>query len=53
MTDISARKNVRASLGEHVMSFTTPWPLFSEMEQNVEGSFLQGETWRSLKKGAS
>ena len=53
LTDISARKNVRATLGEHVMSFTAPWPLFMEMEQNVDGSFLRRETWRSLKKGAS
>ncbi len=50
LTDISARKNVRASLGEHVLSFTAPWPLFQEMEGNVEGSFLQRETWRSLRK---
>jgi uncharacterized protein (DUF169 family) len=53
MTDISARKNVRASLGEHIMSFTAPWPLFAEMEHNVEGSFLQRETWQSLEKSAS
>ena len=48
MTDISARKNVRATLGENVLSFTAPWPLFLEMEANVEGSFLQRETWQSL-----
>jgi len=52
MTDISARKNVRASLGEHVMSFTAPWRLFLEMERHVEGSFLQRETWRALRKHA-
>lgn len=50
MTDISARRTVRASLGEHVMSFTAPWPLFQEMERNVDGSFLQRETWRALRK---
>jgi hypothetical protein len=50
MTDISARKNVRAILGPHVMSFTAPWPLFQEMESNVEGSFLQRETWRELRR---
>jgi uncharacterized protein (DUF169 family) len=49
MTDISARKNVRATLGEHALSFTAPWPLFHEMEQNVEGSFLQRPTWLSLQ----
>jgi hypothetical protein len=50
MTDISARKNVRATLGEHILSFTAPWPLFLEMEGNVEGSFLQRETWNALQK---
>lgn len=50
MTDISARKNVRATLGEHTLSFTAPWPLFQEMERNVEGSFLQRSTWSALQK---
>jgi hypothetical protein len=50
MTDISARRNVRATLGENVLSFTAPWPLFLEMEGNVEDSFLQRETWRALQK---
>jgi hypothetical protein len=49
LTDISARQNVRASLGENVLSFTAPWPLFQEMEGNVDGSFLQRETWRALR----
>lgn len=48
MTDLSARKNVRASLGRHIMSFTIPWPLFLKMENNVEGSFFQRETWHTL-----
>ncbi len=50
LTDISARENVRPILGEHVMSFTAPWPLFQEMERNVEGSFLERETWHSLMR---
>ena len=53
LTDISARKNVRPMLGEHVLSFTAPWPLFQEMESNVKGSFLEGETWRVLRKRSS
>lgn len=48
MIDIAARKNARATLGQHILSFTAPWPLFQEMEGNVEGSFLQRETWRFL-----
>ncbi len=50
MTDLSARQNVRASLGENVLSFTMPWPLFLKMEQNVEGSFLQRRTWKELRR---
>ncbi len=53
MTDISARKNVRATLGENALSFTAPWPLFQEMERNVEGSFLQRATWRALQHSKS
>jgi hypothetical protein len=48
MMDISARKHVRATLGENAVSFTAPWPLFQEMEKNVDGSFLGRETWKSL-----
>ena len=48
LTDLSARKHVRPSLGEHVMTFTAPWSLFLEMEGNVENSFLQRETWHAL-----
>jgi len=48
LTDISARRNVRGSVGANVMSFTAPWPLFLEMERNVAGGFLERETWRSL-----
>lgn len=50
MMDISARQNVRATLGENALSFTAPWPLFQEMESNVDGSFLQRSTWRALQK---
>lgn len=49
LTDISARKSVRATLGKNVLSFTAPWPMFLEMEENVEGSFLERETWRALQ----
>jgi len=50
LTDLSARLNVRASLGKNLLSFTAPWPLFLRMEQNVEGSFLQRRTWDELCK---
>jgi hypothetical protein len=50
-TDLSARLNVRASLGNKVLSFTMPWPLFLKMEQNVDGSFLQRRTWDGAPQG--
>ncbi|MGA2080539.1 MAG: DUF169 domain-containing protein [Holophaga sp.] len=49
MTDLSARKNVRAALGPHVMSFTVPWSLFRRMESDAGDSFLQRETWKTLR----
>jgi hypothetical protein len=48
LTDISARNAVRPTLGKSVMSFTMPWTLFQKMEQSVESSFLQRESWQSL-----
>lgn len=49
MTDLSARKYVRSQLGPGVLSFTVPYALFLELEANVEGSFLQGDTWMYLR----
>lgn len=49
MTDISARKNTRASLGRTAMSMTIPWPMFLSMEDEVENSFFQRETWHTLQ----
>jgi hypothetical protein len=49
LTDISGRNVVKSSLGKNLMSFTAPWPLFLEMEDNVETSFLHRETWRELR----
>jgi hypothetical protein len=34
------------------MSFTAPWPVFLRMEESVEGSFLQRESWHRLRQGA-
>ena len=48
LSDLSARRTVRPLLGENVFSFTAPWPLFLEMEANVDGSFFQRETWAAL-----
>lgn len=48
LTDLSARKNVRRQLGEDVFTFTVPYRMFREMEENVEGSFVERDTWKSL-----
>ncbi len=49
LTDISARLHVRGSLGKNVLAFTMPWPRFLQMEQNVDGSFLQRRTWQQVR----
>jgi hypothetical protein len=51
LTDISARNTVRPVLGHNVMSFTAPWPVFLRMEENIQGSFLQRESWHRLRQG--
>lgn len=49
LTDLSARVYVRKQLGDsHLMTFSAPFALFEEMEQNVPGSFLERPTWQSL-----
>lgn len=50
LTDISARKYVRNLLGSDYLSFAMPWAMFLEMEDNVEGSFLEKHTWLSLRE---
>ena len=48
LSDLSARRYVKRQLGEDLMTMAIPWKRFLEMESNVEGSFLQAETWREL-----
>lgn len=49
LTDLSARVYVRKQLEEsNLMTFTAPFSLFEEMEQNVSGSFLERHTWQSI-----
>ncbi len=48
LVDLSARKNLRRQLGKDVMSFSVTPAMFRRMEENVEGSFLQRETWKTL-----
>lgn len=48
LTDLSARKYVRPQLGRNVMSFTMPFPMFLELDERVDGSFFERETWQQL-----
>jgi len=44
LTDISARRHV----DKDILSFAVPFPMFLQMEENVEGSFLNKEVWKNL-----
>ena len=48
MTDTAARVYSAALLGHNYLTFAVPFKMFSELESNVEGSFLQKETWARL-----
>jgi uncharacterized protein (DUF169 family) len=48
LMDISARTYVAAQLGHDLLTFAVPLAMFREMEDNVAGSFLERDTWRSL-----
>lgn len=48
LTDISARKNVKNQLGDNMLTFSMPYNMFLEMEEHVEDSFVNGETFKSL-----
>lgn len=50
LMDLSARLFLRNQFGENIMSMAMPWKMFLEMEENVEGSFLQRHTWGELLK---
>jgi uncharacterized protein (DUF169 family) len=48
LTDITARRYLGKLLGTDKLTFTVPLARFREMEENVAGSFLDGEVWRDL-----
>lgn len=50
LTDISARKYVRALLGADCLTFAVPYLLFTQLEQEVDTSFLRGHTWKTLQE---
>jgi hypothetical protein len=48
LVDPSARTVVRR-LGKNLVTVALPCALYLQMEDDVEGSFLQGDTWASLQ----
>jgi len=48
LTDISARLHVKRMLKRDLMSFAAPFTLFKEMEENLDGSFVERTTWKEL-----
>jgi len=48
LTDISARANLTKQIEKDLFTFTVPWKMLQEMEDDVKGSFLEGRTWRVL-----
>ena len=49
LTDLSARRAVRTTLGKDVLTFSVPYGMYREMERNVPGSFLELDLWRELR----
>ena len=48
LTDLSARNYLRR-LGRDLMTVALPYNLFRKMEEDVPGSFLDRESWKSLR----
>jgi uncharacterized protein (DUF169 family) len=48
LVDLSARLQLKERVGDDLLSFAVPFRMFQEMEGNVEGSFLERPTWRTL-----
>ncbi|TSK07776.1 MAG: hypothetical protein FPO08_00755 [Geobacter sp.] len=48
LTDISARKYLKSQGCADKLTFTVPFRRLRQMESNVEGSFLQGNTWAGV-----
>lgn len=53
LTDIFARGSTRRLIGKDLLSFAVPWNMFQDMEDNVEGSFLQKAEWKALIEESS
>lgn len=49
LSDISARLYLKRIIKDDVMTFAVPTELYREMEENLDGSFLQQEVWHQLQ----
>ncbi len=49
MLDLTARKTVLHRLGRGKLTFSVPYKLFREMEENIPGSFLEKSPWLDLR----
>jgi len=50
LVDISARLALKRQFKDDLLSFAVPFKLFSRMEEDVPGSFLERHTWQELLK---
>jgi hypothetical protein len=48
LIDLSACKNLRRPIGKDLLSFSVTASMFQRTEQNIAGSFLERETYKSL-----
>jgi uncharacterized protein (DUF169 family) len=48
LTDLSARRYTASSLGHEYMTFAVPFKMYQELEDNVEGSFIERHAWKEL-----
>lgn len=48
LTDLSARKITNRAVGKDILSFSVPYAMFCEMEDNADGSFLHRDTWAEV-----
>jgi hypothetical protein len=50
MTDLHARRSMRALLRKSLLSFAAPWSLYQEMEAEASQSFLSRPGWKGLSE---
>jgi len=50
LADLSARIKLKRHLSDDIITFAVPLNMFQELEANIPGSFLKGNTWNELIK---